>query len=63
MRDECRAFDSACWQKVEEVSGYPEAFVQALTKAGWLVALIPEEYGGSGTGLTEADESHPIVSR
>jgi len=54
VRDVCRAFDSAYWQKVEEVSSYPEAFVQALTEAGWLAALIPEEYGGSGTGLTEA---------
>jgi acyl-CoA dehydrogenase len=54
VRDVCRAFDSAYWQHVEESSGYPEAFVQALTEAGWLAALIPEEYGGSGTGLTEA---------
>jgi acyl-CoA dehydrogenase len=54
VRDVCRAFDSAYWQTVEEVSGYPEAFVQGLTEAGWLAALIPEEYGGSGTGLTEA---------
>lgn len=54
VRDVCRAFDSAYWQKVEEAAGYPEAFVQALTEAGWLAALIPEEYGGSGTGLTEA---------
>src|SRR5262252_7834980 len=54
IRDVCRGFDSAYWQHVEESSGYPEAFVQALTRAGWLAALIPEEYGGSGTGLTEA---------
>jgi acyl-CoA dehydrogenase len=54
VRDVCRAFDSAYWQQVEEASGYPEAFVQALTEAGWLAALIPEAYGGSGTGLTEA---------
>ena len=54
VRDVCRAFDSAYWQQVEESSGYPEAFVQALTEAGWLAALIPEEYGGSGTGLIEA---------
>ncbi|HYX49172.1 MAG TPA: acyl-CoA dehydrogenase family protein, partial [Ktedonobacteraceae bacterium] len=54
VRDACRAFDSTYWQKIEEESGYPEAFVQALTEAGWLAALIPEEYGGSGTGLTEA---------
>lgn len=54
VRDACRAFDSAYWQKVEEVSGYPDAFVQALTEAGWLSALIPEEFGGGGTSLTEA---------
>jgi acyl-CoA dehydrogenase len=54
VRDVCRAFDSAYWQQVEAASGYPEAFVQELTKAGWLAALIPEEYGGSGASLTEA---------
>ncbi|HEV2582540.1 MAG TPA: acyl-CoA dehydrogenase family protein, partial [Ktedonobacteraceae bacterium] len=54
VRDVCRAFDSAYWQGVEEASGYPEAFVEALTKAGWLAALIPEEYGGGGVSLTEA---------
>ena len=54
VRDVCRAFDSAYWQKVEESSGYPEAFVQALTQAGWLSALIPEEFGGAGVSLTEA---------
>lgn len=54
VRDVCRAFDSAYWQKVEETSGYPEAFVQALTQAGWLAALIPEEFGGGGASLTEA---------
>src|SRR5579863_4157858 len=54
VRDVCRAFDSAYWQNVEESSGYPEAFVQALTQAGWLAALIPEEFGGGGASLTEA---------
>ncbi len=54
VRDVCRAFDSAYWQKVEEHSGYPEKFVQALTQAGWLAALIPEEFGGAGVSLTEA---------
>ncbi len=54
VRDVCRPFDGAYWQKVEESSGYPEAFVQALTEAGWLAALIPEEYGGAGSSLTEA---------
>jgi len=54
VRDACQAFDSAYWQKVEESSGYPEVFVQALTEAGWLAALIPEEFGGGGASLTEA---------
>jgi acyl-CoA dehydrogenase len=54
VRDVCRAFDSTYWQKLEESSAYPEVFVQALTQAGWLSALIPEEFGGSGVGLTEA---------
>ena len=54
VRDVCRTFDSAYWQRVEESAGYPEAFVQSLTQAGWLSALIPEEFVGAGVGLTEA---------
>jgi acyl-CoA dehydrogenase len=54
LRDLCGQFDSAYWQKVDEVRGYPEKFVDALTQAGWLAALIPTEYGGSGLGLAEA---------
>ena len=54
LRDLCSSFDSAYWQKIDHERGYPEAFVDAMTKAGWLAALIPEEYGGSGLGLAEA---------
>lgn len=54
LRALCGGFDSAYWQKVDHERGYPEAFVNALTGAGWLAALIPTEYGGSGLGLTEA---------
>ncbi len=54
VRDLCRRFDSGYWQQVDEARGYPEAFVDALTKAGWLAAMIPTEYGGSGLGVTEA---------
>jgi acyl-CoA dehydrogenase len=54
LRDLCKNFDSAYWQKVDHERGYPEAFVNAITQAGWLAALIPEEYGGSGLGLAEA---------
>jgi len=54
VRALCRNFDSAYWQKVDAERGYPEAFVAALTRAGWLAAMIPAEYGGSGLGLAEA---------
>jgi acyl-CoA dehydrogenase len=54
LRALCGSFDSAYWQKVDHERGYPEAFVNALTDAGWLAALIPADYGGSGLGLAEA---------
>jgi acyl-CoA dehydrogenase len=54
IRDLCGRFDSKYWQDVEAQSGYPEAFVKALTDAGWLAALIPEQYGGGGLSVTEA---------
>ncbi len=54
IRDLCGQFPSAYFRKIDEERGYPEAFVAALTKAGWLAALIPQQYGGSGLGLTEA---------
>ncbi len=54
LRDLCGSFSSDYWHEVEAESGYPEKFVKALTEAGWLSALIPEEYGGGGASLTEA---------
>ena len=54
LRGMLAAFDSAYWQKVDHERGYPEDFVKSLTHAGWLAALIPVEYGGSGLGLAEA---------
>lgn len=54
LRDLCNSFDSAYWQKIDHERSYPDAFVKAMTEAGWLAALIPEEYGGSGLGLAEA---------
>jgi acyl-CoA dehydrogenase len=54
LRDLCGRYDSAYWQKVDAERGYPEAFVDALTQAGWLAAMVPAEYGGSGLGLAEA---------
>ena len=54
LRDLCGSFGSAYWQKVDHERAYPEAFVDAMAQAGWLAALIPEEFGGSGLGLAEA---------
>ena len=54
IRDLCAAFPPTYFREVDERRGYPDAFVDALTRAGWLAALIPQEYGGSGLGLTEA---------
>ena len=54
VRDLCGEFPAEYFRKIDEERGYPESFVDALTKAGWLAAMIPQEYGGSGLGLTEA---------
>jgi acyl-CoA dehydrogenase len=54
VRALCSRFDSAYWQKIDAARGYPEEFVKELTRAGWLAAMIPAEYGGSELGLAEA---------
>jgi acyl-CoA dehydrogenase len=59
----CAQYDSAYWQKVDDARVYPEAFVDALTKAGWMAALIPEAYGGSGLGLAEASVVMEEINR
>ena len=63
VRQLCNPFDSAYWQQIDEKRAYPEAFVDALTRAGWMSALIPEEYGGSGLSLTEASVIMEEVTR
>ncbi|MGH8392498.1 MAG: acyl-CoA dehydrogenase family protein, partial [Pseudomonas sp.] len=63
VRALCAEFDAAYWRKVDEEKGFPEAFVKALTDAGWLSAMIPEEYGGSGLGLAEASVILEEVNR
>lgn len=63
VRDLCTTFPAEYWRKVDEARGYPEEFVNALTKAGWLAALIPAEYGGSGLGLTEASVIMEEINR
>ena len=54
IRALCAGFDATYWQNIDEQRAYPQAFVDALTGAGWLAALIPTEYGGSGLGLAQA---------
>jgi acyl-CoA dehydrogenase len=63
VRALCAEFDNLYFQKIDEQRGYPEAFVEALTKAGWLAALIPEEYGGSGLSLTAASVIMEEINR
>lgn len=50
----CSRFDSAYWRELDSKKAYPGDFVKALTDAGWLSILIPEQYGGGGLGLSEA---------
>ena len=50
----CREFPDAYWREIDAKREYPDAFVRKLSELGWLAALIPEEYGGTGLGITEA---------
>jgi acyl-CoA dehydrogenase len=63
LRDLCGRFEPAYWRKLDAERGYPEAFVEALTKAGWLAALIPSTYGGAGLGLAEASVIMEEINR
>ena len=54
LRSLCAEFPPEYHRKHGAAETYPEEFIDALTSAGWLAAMIPEEYGGSGLGLTEA---------
>ncbi len=63
VRDLCRQFPDEYFRKVDEQRAYPEAFVDALTRAGWMAALIPTEYGGSGLGLSEASVIMEEINR
>ena len=54
VRALCQSFPDAYWRELDARRAYPEEFVKALTGAGYLAALIPEEFGGSGLGVTEA---------
>ena len=63
VRALCAEFPEDYHREVDQARAYPEAFVDALTKAGWMAALIPEAYGGSGLGLTEASVIMEEINR
>lgn len=63
VRALCAEFPPEYHRKVDEARGYPEAFVDALTRDGWLAAMIPETYGGSGLGLAEASVIMEEINR
>jgi len=63
VRALCAEFPAEYHRKVDEERAYPEAFVDALTKAGWMAAMIPADYGGSGLGLAEASVIMEEINR
>lgn len=54
IRKVCKEFPDLYWREIDSKKDYPEAFVRKLSELGWLAALIPAEYGGTGLGITEA---------
>eukprot|EP01035_Chromulina_nebulosa_P056368 gene56368-77259_t len=54
VKELCKGFGPEYWRQCAQDGAYPEAFVDAMAKAGWLAALIPEEYGGAGLPLLDA---------
>ncbi len=63
VRQICKQFPDEYFRKIDEERTYPEEFVNALTKAGWLAALIPQEYGGSGLSMAEASVIMEEINR
>ena len=63
VRALCAEFPDAYHRRIDAARGYPEAFVDALTQAGWLAAMIPTDYGGSGLGLAEASVVMEEINR
>ena len=63
VRALCAEFPDAYHREIDAQRGYPEAFVDALTRAGWLAAMVPQDYGGAGLGLTEASVIMEEINR
>lgn len=63
VRALCQQYPDEYFRKIDEQRAYPEEFVQALTQAGWMAALIPQEYGGSGLSMAEASVIMEEINR
>lgn len=63
VRDLCAKFPEEYWQEKDAAKEYPEDFVDALAKAGWLALLIPEEYGGGGGTISDAATVLETINR
>ncbi len=63
VRQLCRQFPDEYFRRIDAERGYPEAFVDALTRAGWLAALIPQEYGGPGLSMAQASVIMEEINR
>ncbi|MBK8337681.1 MAG: acyl-CoA/acyl-ACP dehydrogenase [Sterolibacteriaceae bacterium] len=63
VRALCAAYPDEYFRAIDAQRGYPEAFVDALMRAGWLAAMIPEEYGGAGLGLAAASVIMEEINR
>lgn len=63
IRALCARFPDAYHRRIDAERGYPEEFVAALTAEGWMAALIPQDYGGAGLGLTEASVIMEEINR
>jgi acyl-CoA dehydrogenase len=63
VRSLCALYPDQYFRKIDEARGYPEEFVNALTKAGWLAALIPQEFGGPGLSMAEASVIMEEINR
>ncbi|MDO8440343.1 MAG: acyl-CoA dehydrogenase family protein, partial [Polaromonas sp.] len=63
LRDLFKRYPDEYFRKIDEARAYPEEYVDALTRAGWLAVMIPQEYGGAGLGLAEASVVMEEVNR
>src|SRR5712671_5217615 len=63
VRQLCSQFPDEYFRQVDQQRAYPEKFVDALMEAGWLAAMIPQEYGGSGLGLAAASVIMEEINR